>query len=132
MLGGSPRHSRSYPASSRPAGSPNPPKGRSILAARQVGQLRDQIAHRAAGDEEPRLLAQQVRGSGLELDHGGIVAEDVVTNLGLRHRPAHLGRGPGDGVGSKVDRLHGTASIGEGLWRSRRAILPTRRRGPVV
>ena len=68
--------------------------GDDLLAAAEVGHLRDEIAHRAAGDEQPGLLAEQLRGALLEGDDGRVVAEDVVADLGLGHRPAHRRRGP--------------------------------------
>ena len=63
--------------------------GDGLLAAREVGQLGDEIAHRAAGDEQPGLLAEQLRGALLEGVDRRIVAEDVVADLGRGHRPAH-------------------------------------------
>ena len=42
------------------------------------------LATKSAG-----LLAEQLRGALLEGVDGGIVAEDVVADLGLVHRPAH-------------------------------------------
>ena len=54
------------------------------------------------------LLAGQLGGALLERDDGGVVAEDVVADLGLGHRAAHRRRGLGDGVGAKVDEVgHG-------------------------
>ena len=48
---------------------------------------------------------------GLERDHRGVVAADVVAHLGLGHRLAHLRRRPGDGVGAEVDGSHRAESI---------------------
>ena len=77
--------------------------GDHLLAALDVGHLGHEVAHRARGDEQAGLLAEQLRGALLERDHGRVVAEDVVADLGLGHGPAHLGRGLGDGVGAQVD-----------------------------
>ena len=68
---------------------------------------RDQVAHRAGRDVQRGLLAGERGDLALELDHGRIVAPDVVADHGRGHRFAHLGRGPGDGVRAKVDRAHG-------------------------
>ena len=73
--------------------------------------LGDEVAHRAGGDEQPGLLAEQLRGALLERDDGRVVAEDVVADLGLGHGPAHLGRRLRDGVGAKVDDRHWPARI---------------------
>src|SRR5204862_2039902 len=66
---------------------------------------------RAGGDEQPRLLAQELGGALLEGDDGGIVAEDVVADLGLGHGPAHLRRRLRDRVRAKVDDRHWPARI---------------------
>ena len=59
----------------------------------QVGQLGDEVAHRPRGDEQAGLLAEQLGGAFLERVDRRVVAEDVVADLGLRHRPAHGRRG---------------------------------------
>ena len=64
------------------AGDRSPGRGRG-------GPARDEVAHRAAGDEQPGVLAEEVRGAFLEGDDGRVVAEDVVADLGRGHRPAH-------------------------------------------
>ena len=58
------------------------------------------------GHEQAGFLAQQVRRALLERDHGRVVAEDVVADLGVGHRPAHRVGRPGHGVGTKVDEAH--------------------------
>ena len=63
--------------------------GDRLLAAREVGQLGDEVAHRPGGDEQAGLLAEQLGGALLEGDDGRVVAEDVVADLGLGHRAAH-------------------------------------------
>ena len=67
------------------------------------------LATKSAG-----LLARQLGGALLERDDGRVVAEDVVAELRLGHRAAHLGRGLGDRVGAQVDpsRGHRGRSIG--------------------
>jgi hypothetical protein len=81
--------------------------GDDLLAAAEVGHQGHEIAHGAGGDEEARLLAEEVGGTLLELVDGRVVAEHVVAELGRRHGPAHrLGRA-GDGVAAEVDRALG-------------------------
>ena len=63
--------------------------GDRLLTAREVGHLGDEVAHRAAGDEQAGLLAEQLGGALLEGVDRRVVAEDVVAELGLAHRPAH-------------------------------------------
>ena len=44
----------------------------------------------------------------------GVLAVAVVADLGLGHGPAHLGRGPGDGVAAEVDHAGGHAGDSTG------------------
>ncbi len=53
--------------------------------------------------KRPACLAGQLGGTLLEGIDGGVIAEDVVADLRLRHGAAHLRSGPGDGVRSEVD-----------------------------
>ena len=55
----------------------------------EVGHLGDEVAHRAGGDEQAGLLAEQLRGAFLEGVDRRVVAEDVVADLGVGHRAAH-------------------------------------------
>ena len=66
--------------------------GDGLLAAAEVRHLGDEVAHRAAGDEQAGLLAEQLGGALLEGDDGRVVAEDVVADLGVGHRAAHRRR----------------------------------------
>ena len=81
--------------------------GDRLLAAAQVGELRDDVAHRPGGDEQPGLLAEKLGRPFLEGVDRRIVAEDVVADLGLRHRPAHRRRRVRDRVATQVDQWHG-------------------------
>ena len=81
--------------------------GDRLLAAREVGHLGDEVAHRAAGHEQAGFLAEQLRGAFLEGVDRRVVAEDVVADLGVGHRPAHGRRRVGDGVAAEVDPGHG-------------------------
>ncbi len=49
----------------------------------------DQVRHGPRGNEDRRLLAQHFRNAALEPEHGGVVAEDVVTHFGLGDAGAH-------------------------------------------
>ena len=84
--------------------------GDDLAAARHLGQHADEIAHRAAGDEQRRFLAGQLGGALLERDDRRVVAENVVANLGVGHRAAHLWRWLGDGVGAQIDHVVGHRS----------------------
>ena len=74
-----------------------------LAAARDVGHEPDEVAHRAARDEQAGLAPEELGGSLLERADGRVLAEDVVADLGLGHRPAHGRRGQRDGVGPEVD-----------------------------
>ena len=62
------------------------------------------------GTNSAASLPQHRGDLALELDHGRVVAVDVVADHGRGHRLAHRGRRAGDGVGAKVDRAHGRAA----------------------
>ncbi len=64
-----------------------------LAAARHVRHVSHEVAHRPAGHEEAGGLAGQLRGSLLEGVDGGVLAEDIVPDLGRGHGTAHLGRG---------------------------------------
>jgi hypothetical protein len=64
------------------------------------------VGHGAAGDEERRRLAQQLRRHGLEPVHGGVFEVDVVADLGLDHCLAHGGRREGDRIAAQIEGLH--------------------------
>ena len=81
--------------------------GDGLLAAAEVGHLGDEVAHRPRGDEQAGLLAEQLGGALLEGVDRRVVAEDVVADLGLGHRPAHRRGRVGDGVAAQVDPWHG-------------------------
>ena len=77
-----------------------------LLAAGEVGQLGDQVAHRARCHEEPGLHAEQLGGAILEGVDRGVVAEDVIAHLGGGHGAAHRRRRVGHSVGAQVDPGH--------------------------
>ena len=78
------------------------------LGVRAEGGL---VAHRPRREVERRLLAEQLGGALLEAQDGGIVAEDVVVDLGLGHRLPHLGRRPRHRVAAQVDRARHVALL---------------------
>src|SRR4051812_45921245 len=63
---------------------------------------RDLVAHRAGHQIDRGFLARDRRRALLETEHGGIVVVLGVADVGVRHRPAHLGRRTGDRVGAKI------------------------------
>ena len=80
--------------------------GDGLLAAPEVGHLGDEVAHRPGGDEQPGLLAEEVRGTLLERDDRRVVTEHVVAERRVRHRPAHRRGRVRDGVAAQVDAGH--------------------------
>src|SRR3972149_4880244 len=78
-----------------------------LVAALAVGEDGDEVGHRAAGDVEGGLLAQPLRGHGLQALDRRVVAQDVVADLGVEHRLAHGGRGLGHRVAAQVDNPRG-------------------------
>ncbi len=64
----------------------------------------DLVGHRPGGNEHRGLLAQKLGRAGLQRLHRRVIAEHVVANLGLRHRPAHGRRRARHRVGPQVDR----------------------------
>mmetsp|Transcript_10493 Transcript_10493/g.32590 ORF Transcript_10493/g.32590 Transcript_10493/m.32590 type:complete len:299 (-) Transcript_10493:41-937(-) len=58
-----------------------------------VRHARGEVAHRRGREKQRLLFPEQRRDTRLERVHGRVLAEDVVANLGHRHRLAHpLGR----------------------------------------
>ena len=68
--------------------------GDDLATSRHVRHVGHEVAHRAAGHEQACRLARQLGGPLLERVDGGVLAEDVIADLGLGHGPAHLGSGP--------------------------------------
>jgi hypothetical protein len=66
------------------------------------------IRHRAAGEEQAPLLAEERGHLRLEAANRGIAVEDVVADFCFRHRSAHGGGRAGDGVGAEIDDGRGT------------------------
>ena len=76
-----------------------------FAALRAVRELRDEVALRAAGDEERGLLAEHLGGHLLQAVDRGVAGEDVVAELSVGDRLAHLRRGQRHGVAAQVDGL---------------------------
>ena len=57
--------------------------GDDLAAACDMGHVRDEVAHRAARDEQAAGFAGQLGRALLERDDRRVVAEDVVADLGL-------------------------------------------------
>ena len=55
------------------------------------------------GKKSAASSAEQRGGALLQAEHRRVVAEDVVADLGRRHRGAHRRTGPGDGVAAEID-----------------------------
>jgi hypothetical protein len=81
--------------------------GDDLAAAGDVSHQRDQIAHRPRRDEDRGFLAEQGGRALLERIDRRVLAQDVVADLSGGHRPTHLGRRVGHGVGAEIDRRHG-------------------------
>src|SRR5690554_530527 len=84
-----------------------------LVAAAAMAHQRQQIGLRPRGNKERRILPQHRRHALLEPIDAGVVAKHVVADLGCCHGLPHVGRWPGDGVGSKVkaDRVHGSFQL---------------------
>ena len=81
-----------------------------LFAAPRLRQHRHQVALRAGGHEQARLLAEQRRHPLLQPVHGGIVAVHVVAEFGVVHGAPHLAARVGHGVAAQVN--HRTAHCG--------------------
>ncbi len=79
-----------------------------LVAGPGMNQCRGDIAHGAGRHEYGRLLAEQVS------DHGRIVADLLVADLGPRDCLAHAGRRAGLGVRQQVDADRGQLRIARG------------------
>ena len=82
-----------------------------LVAAPAPGQVGHQVALRAAGDVEAGLLAEQLGGLRLQGVDRGVLAVDVVADLGLEHGAPHLRRWQGNGVAPQVDDAHSASRL---------------------
>ena len=74
-----------------------------LFAAPRLRQHRNQVALRAGGHEQARLLAEQRRHPLLQAIHGGVVAVHVVAELGVVHGAPHVAGRVGHGVAAQVN-----------------------------
>ena len=78
-----------------------------LVAALAMGEHRCQVALRAAGCEEGRLLAHYLRRHRLQAVYRRVVPEHVVSQRRLRDRFQHLRRRQSDSIAPEVNDLHG-------------------------
>ena len=64
------------------------------------------VRHGAGGHPDGRLLAQHRCDAILERVDAGVLAVDVVADLGGGHGLAHARSGAGDGVAAEIDGVH--------------------------
>ena len=76
-----------------------------LTAPRDMRDEAHEVAHRAAGHEQARLLAQEVGSASFQLLDGRVVLEHIVPDARGHHRLAHRGRWLGDRVRPEVDEL---------------------------
>ena len=81
-----------------------------LVAALAMAHQRGEVGLRAGGEKQGGLQAEELRGMRLQPVHRGVVAEHVVADFGLGHRPAHAGRGTRDGVTAQIDPGFGSVS----------------------
>ncbi len=78
-----------------------------IVARPRQDLQRDLVGHRAARHEDRGLLAEQIRDPFLQQVHRRIFAVLIVADLGFGNRAPHAGGWFRDGVGTKIDGVHG-------------------------
>ena len=83
-----------------------------LVAPLAVGEQGGQVALSARGEEEGGLFAGECGDVVLEAVDGGVLAVDVVADVGAGHGRAHGGGGNRDGVAAKVCVHRGNASGG--------------------
>ena len=74
-----------------------------LVARLRMGPVGDLVAHGARGQEQRRVLAEQLRDHGAELAHRRVLVALLVADLGVRHGFSHRPRGTGLRVAVKVD-----------------------------
>jgi hypothetical protein len=99
-------------------GDVTPRLGQDLVAGLGVEAKGDLVAHRPAGDEEGRLLAQDLGGAALECPDGRVLAVHVVADLGRGHGGAHGGRRPGERIAPEVDHAGPTSLTRDGAAES--------------
>ena len=64
-------------------------RAQQLVAGLRIDADADLVGHRARRNKHGRLLAKQLGGPGLEALDRRVIAEDVVADLRLGHRPPH-------------------------------------------
>jgi len=72
-----------------------------------VRQHADQIPLRARCDQNCGFFPHALGGQLLQAIHRRVFVKDVVAQLGLIDRPAHLWRRQGDGIAAQIDHAFG-------------------------
>ena len=80
-----------------------------LLAGDGEDADRDLVAHDPGGDPQGGLEAEHLRGHVLEAVDAGVLAVDVVADVGFGHRPPHLGRRLSHRVGTQIN--HDSVSL---------------------
>lgn len=111
----------------RPRGDSREGRRRTKLGAQDVGERvgdhlpagagvqaqPELVGQRAGRAEQAGLVAEQSGDLLLQRADGRVLAEDVVTDLRLGHRPPHAGARAGEGVGQQVDADRGARHTGQ-------------------
>ena len=77
--------------------------GEQLVARLGEDPARDLVRHRRRRQVDRLLLAEQLGGAPLELEHGRVLALLLVADLGVRHRRAHRRRRLRRGIGAEID-----------------------------
>jgi hypothetical protein len=85
--------------------------GEQLVARPSVQPERDLVRHRGRRQEDRLLLPEQLCAAGLELVHGRVLAFLLVSDDGVRDRPAHSGGRLRQRVGAKLDHAMESASV---------------------
>ena len=87
---------------------------------------RSLIGHRARGDKARGLFAEDLRTPSLQLEHSGVISQDIIAKGGLHHGIPHgLGR-LSHGIASKIDDSLGHSCI---IERPSKRLTPRERPG---
>ena len=76
---------------------------RCIRPTLAVRQQRNQVTLSPATDEKSGFVSKLFSGSPLQFQNGGILAVNIVTDLGLEHGLSHTHARLCDGVASKIN-----------------------------
>ena len=95
-----------------------------VAAGPDVQPDGDLVAHRPAGEEHRRLVAEQLGDARLEREHRRVLAALLVADLRLGHRAAHGRRRLRLGVGPEVDETgHGAEPTASAVGGDEQALL---------